>query len=167
MVFVSSETARANLAHVATEIERATSVAIRLAAALTMRAAQSSTRFKDGPTQALRKSIMRGERGPFHLYVKADAGHALFVEEDTKAHIIRAKLARGAKGPVGPGQSRGGRGTGSGGGLLKFQIAGHWISKPFVKHPGTHGTHFMQDARDQGEAGLVRFLEAGITSITR
>jgi hypothetical protein len=162
MVFVSSEAARAELAHKIEQVAAATRQALGQSVALATQVARATTKFKDGPTQALRKSIMRGERGPFSLYVKADAGHALFVEEDTKPHVIRAKLARGAQGPSAPGQSRGGRT-----GLLTFQIAGRWISKPFVNHPGTKGTHFMANARDQGEAALLRFVEVGIGNVLR
>jgi hypothetical protein len=158
VTFINGEEARASLAHLYDEIAANSRQALGQAAALALQVARSTTKFKDGPDRELRSSLTRGERGPFHIFVQAGARHALFVEEDTKPHVIRAKLGRGAKGPAAPGQSRGG----SGSGLLVFQIAGRWISKPFVKHPGTTGTHFMRDARDQAETALVRFIEIGV-----
>jgi hypothetical protein len=146
-----------------TDILAATRQALGQSAALAAELARVSTAFKDGPNASLRGSIRRGERGPWSLFVSAGNRKVFwagFVEDGTRAHIIRAKLGPRARGPVAPGQSRGG----SGRGLLTFQIAGRWISKPFVNHPGTDATHFMRDARDRAETALVRFVEAGINS---
>lgn len=126
--------------------------------ALALRNARATQAFKDH-TGALRRSIVRGERGAFSQFIKASAKHALYVEEDTKAHEIRPKRtgtvsSRRAGGKAMPP-------------LLKFRIAGHWISKAFVKHPGTTGTHFLERAAHAAADPFVSMLERAAAAAFR
>lgn len=107
--------------------------------------AKASGSFKD-KTGRLRASIVRGQRSPWMHFVKAGsrrAPYALFVEEDTKAHIIRPKRGE----------------------FLTFKVAGSWRRVREVHHKGTTGKHFMRDARDQVEGPLYRFIEAGLNRV--
>lgn len=108
--------------------------------------AKASGSFKD-KTGRLRASIVRGQRSPWVHFVKAGsrrAPYALFVEEDTKAHVIRARKKT----------------------FLRFVGAGGTVRfARSVNHPGTTGKHFMRDARDQVEGPLYRFIEAGLNRV--
>ncbi len=125
---------------------------------LALQHARATPRFKDH-THGLRNSLTRGQKGPWVQFIKASAKHALFVEEDTKAHEIRPKRTgtvssrRGAGKRMAP--------------VLRFQIAGRWFSKAVVKHPGTKGTHFMRDASEVGERALVAMLERAAATAFR
>lgn len=105
--------------------------------------AKASPSFKDR-TGRLRASIVRGQRSTWVHFVKAGsrrAPYALFVEEDTKAHIIRARRVQ----------------------FLRFVVAGGGVRfARAVNHPGTTGKHFMRDARNRVELPLYRFIEAGL-----
>jgi hypothetical protein len=92
--------------------------------------------------------------------IVAKEKYASFVDQGTAAHIIRAKLGRGQRGPKAPGQSRGGKGDG----LLHFQIGGRWISKAEVHHPGTKPMPFMALAYFKCERVMIRCIEVGIAS---
>lgn len=116
---------------------------------LALQHARATTDFKDHSHQ-LRNSLTRGQKGPWVQFIKASAKHAIFVEEDTNAHEIRPKRT----GEVSSRRRAGKRMTP----VLRFQIAGRWISKAVVKHPGTKGTHFMREASEAGERALVIML---------
>jgi hypothetical protein len=104
--------------------------------ALALQEARLSRAFEDR-SKRLRGSIRRGGSG-WAQFIRAggrDAPWALFVEAGTKAHTI------------------------TGNPLLKFQIAGKWISKREVHHPGTLPVYFMRDASRAANVALLDMLE--------
>jgi hypothetical protein len=103
---------------------------------LALKYAQSTALFRDR-TGELRKSITRGTSSTWTHFITATAKHALFVEEDTKAHEIRARNVN----------------------ALRFVQAGQIRFAKRVWHPGTVGTHFMRKAGDEGGRALVELLE--------
>jgi hypothetical protein len=135
------------------ELDIVSRQALGQAATFALVHARATTKFKDRTTK-LRGTLERRQHGPYELSVIAGA-HALFVEEDTKAHVIRPKR-------TGSVSSRRSSGRRAGPQLLTFQIGGRWISKASVNHPGTTGTHFMRDARDASELELSRYVEFGL-----
>lgn len=128
------------------------------AATFALAHARATSKFKD-VTGKLRSTLERVDRGPYNVRVRTQAKYALFVEEDTRAHEIRPKRT----GTVSSRRSSARRGPRR----LVFRIAGRWFSKAVVKHPGTTGTHFMRDARDEAEVRLIRFVEVGVDRATR
>lgn len=164
MVVVSADELRSYLKRVESGIRAAARQALGQAAAYAAEHARRTTKFKDG-TGKLRKSINRGAKGEWALFVQASAKHALWVEEDTKAHEIRPKLSAGVSGPVRPSQSR--RSRGAARQFLRFVVGGRTVFARSVRHPGTTGTHFMRDARDAAEAHLFRFVEIGINEVVK
>lgn len=149
--------AKAALHALETDILAAARQAFGQSVAYAAELARRSTAFKDGPDASLRGTIRRGERGPWSAFVSAGSRKVFwagFVEDGTRAHEIRPRRTgsvssrRGAGKVLPP--------------VLRFQIAGRWISARVVKHPGTTATHFMLDARDQAESAMARFMEAGI-----
>lgn len=117
------------------------------AALIAYQSAKGSRTFKDRHTgrESLRGSIVVGSKRMLHFFVRAGAAHALFVEEDTVPHEIRAKRAA----------------------RLTFKIGGQWISKKVVKHPGTKGKHFMRTARDLAEAVIGQLIETRLRALFR
>ena len=96
--------------------------------------------FKD-QTGALRKSIVgrvvrRDQHGTSGV-VEATAPHAIFVEDDTKAHTIRARRAR----------------------MLRWEQDGEVRFARVVRHPGTKGKPFMGPAAIKAEAALYAKTE--------
>ncbi len=121
--------------------------------AVALRHARLTKDFKDRGG-ALRRSLRRGTSGPWVQFIRAGGGRikqAIFVERGTKAHEIRPKR-------VGAVSSRRKAGKAMPP-LLVFQIAGRWISKRVVHHPGTKATHFMEKAGEAGRVALLRSLE--------
>lgn len=157
MLRVDASAMRADLAKLAAEIPTTAHEAFREAAETAYESAKTTTSFKDRGTgrRSLRGSIRFGARGQMNFYVRADAPHALFVEEDTQPHEIRPRR-------VGSVSSRR---HGGGPALLRFKIGGRWVSTPLVRHPGTTGKHFMRDARDLGERALVEMLETRLGAL--
>lgn len=156
---VQADAAIASLHRLETDILAATKQAFGQSVAYAAELARTTTTFKDGPAATLRNSIRRGSRGEWSAFVIAGGGraqHALFVEAGTRPHDIRPKR-------VGTVSSRRSAGK-TMPHVLRFQIAGRWVSAKVVHHPGTKPTHFMLDARDQAETALARFVEAGIRS---
>ncbi len=133
--------------------------------------------FKDGSGD-LRRSIRGDIQGKFtdgtlEGFCLADAEHALFVEVDTKAHIIAAK-------GVVVGTNANGRSVGTNGkiiskrdqksaGRLAFEGndgAMHFPRK--VHHPGTKGTHFIGASMTEEEvnARMDDRTQAAIDKVT-
>ena len=94
--------------------------------------ARATSKFKDR-TGELRRSITRGQKSTWVHFLKATAKHALFVEEDTKAHRIEPRKGR----------------------VLRFMQHGALRFSRGVNHPGTKGKHFMDEAATVG----ARFLD--------
>lgn len=153
MIHLHTADTMASLRGLEHELDVVTRQALGQAATFALVHARATTKFKDRTTK-LRGSLERRQRGPYELSVIAGA-HALFVEEDTKAHQIRPKR-------TGAVSSRRSSGRRAGPKLLTFQIGGRWISTPVVNHPGTTGKHFMRDARDASELELSRYVELGL-----
>ncbi len=110
------------------KLEPRIKTALQLGADLVVREAKTNHDYTDR-TGALTNSIMADDiQGSFasgmSITVSAGAKHSVFVEEDTKAHIIRPKN-----------QS-----------ALRWPVSGGFAFAKEVKHPGTTGTHFMANA---------------------
>jgi hypothetical protein len=75
------------------EMEARSRQALGQSVAVALQHARATTAFKD-QTGALRRSLTRGQKGPWTLFLKAGAKHALFVEVDTKPHRIEARRAK-------------------------------------------------------------------------
>jgi hypothetical protein len=113
--------------------------------------AQQTTSFRDrtgelrfgGGRPRLRRSLQRGQTGPWDFFIRATAPHALFVEKPTKPHRIPK--------------------TGSANPPLRFVQYGRVRFARFVNHPGTKGTHFLSNAgivgRDALEDGFDRLVD--------
>lgn len=104
-----------------------------------LRHAGATTKFKD-KTGRLREGLHRVDRDALHIEVRSRAKHTIFVEEDTKAHVIKPRRKR----------------------ILRFMQGGTVRFAGRVQHPGTTGTHFMRDARDAAEVLVTRFIELGL-----
>lgn len=107
--------------------------------ALALYLARTTTAFTDR-TGKLRRSLGRGQKGPWHHFLRATAKHALYVEKDTKAHPIVARKAK----------------------ALRFVQAGQIRFAKSVWHPGTKGTHFLQRSAEAAEVTLLRDMEAAV-----
>jgi hypothetical protein len=118
------------------EMEARSRQALGQSVAVALQHARATTAFKD-QTGALRRSLTRGQKGPWTLFLKAGAKHALFVEVDTKPHRIEARRAK----------------------TLRFVTGGGVRFARSVQHPGTKGTHFIQRASEVGEHALVDMIE--------
>lgn len=156
-----AEEAQAALRAIENDILAATRQALGQSAAYAAELARQSTAFKDGPNAELRGTIRRIVGGEWQQFVKAGDRKvfwALFVEDGTQPHEIWPKRT----GTVSSRKS--GRAAANQAPVLRFQIAGRWVSAKMVKHPGTKPTHFMRDARDQAETALAHFVEAGISA---
>lgn len=111
--------------------------------------ARNTDRFRDG-TGMLRQNIHAGTEGSWsggnlEGVLLADAPHASFVEEGTRAHIIRSKK-------TGLGRDSRGRFKTAVLGWLRFEAGGRIIFTREVRHPGTKATHFVRDSINAGAA---------------
>lgn len=157
LAFSSARTVH-DIATLEAHITSALRQALGHAAVVAEAVAKGSTAFHD-VSGALRKTIRRGVRSEWALFVKAgDARtrYAGIVEDGSKAHEIRPKRTGGVSSRTRAGKERPA--------VLRFQINGRWVSARVVHHPGTKPTHFMQTARDQAEVALVQFVETGLNS---
>lgn len=108
--------------------------------------AKATQAFKDR-TGELRRSISRGQKGPWSHFIKATAPHAAYVEfgtEDSK------------KGPI--------IATGR---ALVFHYRGQLMFRKSVKHKGMKATHFMQEAADVAEKYFDYYMEDSIAKTLR
>ena len=105
--------------------------------------AKTSTLFRDGPEQVLRKSLVE-EIGGLKGKLSATAKHARFVESGTQPHVIQGRR----------------------GGYLRFTVNGETIFRRRVMHPGTAERPFMAEAARVGQQsldyGLEYFTDAAI-----
>lgn len=69
--------------------------------------------------------------------IKASASHGIFIENGTKAHIIRAKKAK----------------------ALRFEVGGQVIFAKEVRHPGTKANPFLKPAFDEHSIKFIKGLE--------
>jgi HK97 gp10 family phage protein len=112
------------LSTLAAELETAVETATRDEAAAVIKAAvEKRTPVVTGELKrSLRVQFTRtGKRS--RLRVGFLAPYGLFVEEDTKPHIIRPKRINGR---------------------LRFQVDGKWVFAKEVHHPGTKGQHMIR-----------------------
>lgn len=70
-------------------------------------------------------------------------GASLFLENGTRAHVIRGNP------------------------LLRFVVNGETVFRRMVRHPGTRATHFMQDAKIAGEAAARLHVEHYVSEAVR
>lgn len=131
--------------------------------------------FKDQKGD-LRRSIEGNIEGRFadstlEGYVRADADHAIFVEQDTKAHVIAAKGVGVTTDAAGRQRSAKGKFVSKNAkkGVLAWQDAGgerHFAR--IVHHPGTKGMHFIGTSMTEEEvnARIDAATEAALESIT-
>ena len=139
-VATNAEEVAHDLRQLADRIAADTHYAIAAGTEAAAEAARGTALFKDN-TQRLRSSIVTSEgRGGMAGYVDAKAPYASFVNDGTRAHEIHAK----------------------GGGLLKFQVNGHWVSTRTVHHPGTKPRPFMTLALLAGGEVLDRTLHESL-----
>ena len=78
------------------------------------------------------QSSIRRDAQPFRAAISTNSGYGLFVDEDTKPHVIEARL----------------------GGFLRFVINGQVFFRKRVFHTGTKGQQFRRKTLD---AVLPRF----------
>lgn len=108
-----------------------------------LREARRSRAFENR-TGNLRRSIRRGGSGysGFMQFIAAggkEARYARFVEAGTRGHPITPKKTNKS-------------------GLLRFQVAGQWVSARSVDHPGTLPAYFMRDAARTANVALLDML---------
>ena len=91
-------------------------------------------------TGRLRASILQFSEGDNGV-VSTSSGYGKFVDEDTRAHEIRARYVR----------------------FLRFEIGGRVIFRKKVNHPGTTGYHFTQKSVEAAKPQIL----ANINDILR
>lgn len=141
---VNSDAALKDLARVQADMLASVRQVLGQLAALAAAHARATTTFKD-KSGALRKSIVRGEKGTWAQFVKAggkDAPYAQWIEAGSRAHEIKARRAR----------------------FLRFEQNGQVVFRKRVFHPGTKPVRFMQAARDAAEGVVNQYLEAGLNA---
>jgi hypothetical protein len=127
------------------ELQSGARQALGQSVALALRHARLSRSFDDR-TGALRRSIVRGQTGPWVQFIRAgDARvkYARFVEGGTKAHEITPKASNRS-------------------GLLRFRVAGQWVSARKVNHPGTIAANYMRDASREGAEALLDMMDRAV-----
>lgn len=142
---VDSDAALKGLAQMQADVLASVRQLLGQLAALAATQARSTTSFKDR-TGALRKSIRRGERGPWAQFVKVggkDAPYAVFIEAGSRPHEIKARRAK----------------------FLRFEQNGQIVFRKRVFHPGTRPARFMESARDSAEDVAMQYLEAGLNAV--
>ncbi|MEJ7728212.1 MAG: hypothetical protein WKG00_03270 [Polyangiaceae bacterium] len=98
-----------------------------------------------------------GRAGDVEGEIRADAGHASFVDAGTSPHVIKARNAQQ------PGKNGKARKP-----MLRFRIGGQWVSKEQVNHPGTAPDAFMGRAYQKAERVLEAELEvAAVRAVER
>lgn len=123
--------ARVNLSHLVLNALKRTA---ELAAAF----AKVTTLYRSR-TGALRSSIKHSAVA-FHGRTSANAKHAVYVEEGTRPHEIRARRKK----------------------VLRFVQNGTVRFTPRVFHPGTKARPFMQQARDRAEPIFDRLCKEAV-----
>lgn len=78
--------------------------------------------------------------GDLHATVSAGAAHGIYVEKDTRAHKIKPRHRK----------------------ALKFPGANGFIFAAGVDHPGTTGTHFLENALTTKLPQVTRVLEQAV-----
>lgn len=148
IVTVDSSSVRAKLAKLSDALEHAAVIATRTAANAAAQKARASRLFVDR-TGELRHSIQPHSglvvRGGVGAMVLAASKHAVFVEKGTRAHFITPRP----------------------GGMLRFQVRGHWVFARVVRHPGTKPRPFMNYAAVHGRTVLTSSLQAEVRRALR
>lgn len=75
---------------------------------------------------SIHSTIREGATGP-EMTVTADAGHAIYLEEGTRSHVIRPRNAR----------------------VLRFNVGPQVVYTAHVNHPGTPPFHILRDGIEQ------------------
>lgn len=128
----SMKAARSALsAHVVTALGRASTLAASYAKITTLYRSRTGT---------LRSSIQHAVKSPITAQTTANARHARWIEEGTKAHVIRPKRRR----------------------VLRFEQNGVTRFARRVYHPGTKPRPFMQRARDRVEPFFDRLCREAV-----
>lgn len=112
--------------------------------ALALRNARATQAFKD-QSGALRRSIVRGERGTWVQFVAATAKHAAYVEHGTRPHRIEARRAK----------------------TLRFVQAGAVRFRRGVNHPGTKPTNFLERATHETAQAFANAVERAAVNAFR
>lgn len=115
--------------------------AVALAGEVAQAGARASTRWKDR-TGKTRRTVVGGSLGLKGFVAAGKIG--LFLDRGTKPHVIAARYWV---------PKTGGR---KGARLLTFQVGGRWVSKRWVRHPGTKPTRFLSDAAHWAAGQLAR-----------
>ncbi len=143
-VKVSTKDARRGLGNLLQSITNGAQRVVENVGAAAEKVARSTTTFKDR-TGELRSSIEHTNNGVFSVRLRAMAPHGIFVEAGTRAHVIRARRVA----------------------YLRFQVAGRWVSRKEVRHPGTKPTWFMRDTGLQMETIFHDRLESTTNTAIR
>lgn len=85
----------------------------------------------------VRTKVIRLENSTLRVEIFSTDEKALWVEEDTKPHLIRARRAKRLRYPLGP--------------VFRYGIEVH--------HPGTQGVHMMRDTEAEMEVMWVEIAE--------
>lgn len=136
-----------DLSHLESQIREAIKRGLNATTIFALETARATRAFKDR-TGAARGSINSGTRSEFAAFVQAGgraAPHVLWLEEGSRAHAIQAKNVK----------------------MLRFVQEGRIRFAKRVWHPGTKGTHFMQDARDRAEQAATHLFETEINAVVR
>lgn len=125
------------------KLEQHLPVALALGAQMVADEARRKHDYKDR-TSELTNSIMAGDvegsyqGGDLTVTVSAGAAHGIYVEEGTRAHVIRPKHRK----------------------ALRWTGGNGFIFAKSVNHPGTDATHFLANALDAKLDDVASELEA-------
>lgn len=108
-------------------------------AQVAQRTAKDTTLFHDR-TGRLRGKIDIVDVGAFEKRVIARMPYSRFIEDGTKAHVIRPKRAR----------------------FLRFYVAGETVFARRVNHPGTAKRPFMENAARAGGQAMRLLIDEGV-----
>lgn len=106
--------------------------------------AKATTSWKDR-TGETRKAIGPGVRTGSGTGRLVAGGASRFLENGTVAHIIQARKAK----------------------TLRFYVNGHAVFRRSVRHHGTRGTHFLEDARNHAQADIAHLAEFFLERVIR
>lgn len=132
--------------------------------------AKTQHRYEDKTgdlTKSIDGQLTHGTRQSAEGVIVAKAKYASFVEEGTKAHVIRPKAGAGFVGPLLEGQSRKSRGRKGTRMLAWEQPQGDWHYAREVHHPGTRAYGFMGQAYTKAERVLEREVERAVDAMSR
>lgn len=142
VVELDAEELKAAFKKVDAKLEQHLPVALALGAQMVADEARRTHSYTDRTSQ-LTNSIMAGEvdgsyrNGDLEVTVSAGAPYGLFVEEGTRAHVIRPKHRK----------------------ALRWAGGNGFAFAKSVNHPGTEATHFLANAAEEKNGDIVEALE--------